>query len=118
VAWEGSDRRSRLPGDWPARRAHVLARDGYMCQHVRLDTGRICALRATDVDHIRHGDDHSEANLQALCDWHHKKKSGSEGGKASAEARAKRAKANAYVHPGLRPAPVVKPVPPEVPPPF
>jgi 5-methylcytosine-specific restriction protein A len=115
VAWDGSDRRARLPSDWAARRARVLARDAYMCRHVRTDTGRACGARATDVDHVRHGDDHSESNLQALCDYHHRKKSGSEGGRASAEARAKRAKASAYVHPGLRPAPQTRP---DTPPPF
>lgn len=118
MAWEGSDRHDRLPRDWPAIRAHVLARDAHMCQHVRLDTGRACGLQATDVDHIERGDDHRPENLQALCGWHHRKKSGSEGGRASAEARARRAKATAYVHPGLRPMPVIPADTPEEPPPF
>jgi 5-methylcytosine-specific restriction protein A len=102
MAWQGSDRRARLPADWEATRQYVLRRDGFICQHVRTDTGRICAYRATDVDHIERGDDHRESNLQALCDYHHKKKSGREGGLASRDARAKRRAATASKHPGLQ----------------
>lgn len=118
MAWEGSDRRSRLPRDWPLIRARVLARDAYMCQHTRTDTGRMCGAHATDVDHVHRGDDHRDTNLQALCDYHHRKKSGSEGGNASREARARRKKATAYVHPGLRPIRVEPGDTPEVDAPF
>lgn len=58
---------------------------------------------ATDVDHIRPGDDHSYANLRALCSWHHQKKSSSEGGEAKAFAQRRIAKRFLRVeqHPGL-----------------
>lgn len=78
MAWEGSTRKARLPADWAARRRRVLARDGWRCVAVD-DTGARCSLAATDVDHVKRGDDHSEDNLQSLCPWHHGKKSAHEG---------------------------------------
>jgi 5-methylcytosine-specific restriction endonuclease McrA len=80
--WQNSDRRDRLPPDWFKIRARVLRRDGHTCTH-RDDYGIRCADLATDVDHIKPGDDHSMENLRALCSWHHNKKSGAEGGAAS-----------------------------------
>lgn len=71
-----SSRRERLPSDWQRIRRYVLRRDSYKCT--------ICSAKATDVDHIIAGDDHSLHNLQALCTQCHRKKSSSEGGKAGA----------------------------------
>lgn len=99
--WEGSDRASRLPADWNARRVVVLQRDSYACQHVRSDTGRRCGARANEVDHIRNDDDHSYSNLRALCSYHHAQKSGREGGVASGAARRKKRDSRARPHPGL-----------------
>lgn len=99
--WEGSDRRSRLPADWPRIRARVLKRDGHRCTHH--DNGIRCTERATDVDHVRRGDDHSEHNLRSLCGSHHAVKSSREG----AEARAAKRRAidkrfrRVEKHPGL-----------------
>ncbi len=78
MAWHGSDRRARLPSNWPVLRAKVLARDGYRCVAVLRDTGLRCAATATDVDHIIPGDDHAMTNLQALCVWHHARKTAAE----------------------------------------
>lgn len=39
------------------------------CQWV--ENGVRCYNTATDVDHIRPGDDHSLPNLQGLCGHHH-----------------------------------------------
>jgi hypothetical protein len=50
----------------------------------------MCALPATDVDHIEPGDNHDASNLQALCRFHHARKSAREGASASNEARPKR----------------------------
>jgi 5-methylcytosine-specific restriction enzyme A len=100
--WAGSDRRSRLPKDWPRIRNRVLKRDGKRCTHIN-DDGVRCPDPATDVDHIVPGDDHSESNLRSLCEWHHRIKSGREGGAA----RAAKLKRNASKfkrverHPGL-----------------
>ncbi|ARF59430.1 HNH endonuclease [Streptomyces gilvosporeus] len=79
MPWTGSDRRLRLPSDWPVRRLSVLKRDGFQCVAVLRDTGARCTASATDVDHIVPGDDHDLANLQALCRWHHARKSSAEG---------------------------------------
>lgn len=84
-AWQGSTRRARLPKDWPTIRARILERDGHRC--TKITDGQRCANEATDVDHIINGDDHSDANLHALCDPHHRAKTASEGGQASARAR-------------------------------
>lgn len=81
MPWEGSDRRSRLPADWPTLRRRILRRDGYRCQE-RLADGSLCDARATDVDHVIPGDDHSESNLRSLCSWHHRRKSSREGNAA------------------------------------
>lgn len=86
--WAGSDRRDRLPSDWPARRAKVLARDGYRCTE-QTPQGR-CVARATDVDHVVRGDDHSLANLTSLCSSHHAAKSAREGVEARQWARQQR----------------------------
>lgn len=78
VGWENSDRHERLPSDWAKRRRVVLERCGYRCEW-DLGGGVQCGERATDVDHIRRGDDHSFANLRGLCAAHHARKSAGEG---------------------------------------
>lgn len=101
MAWENSDRKDRLPPDWERRRRYVLRRDQGVCQWHK--TSGLCGQPANQVDHIEPGDDHSASNLQALCEWHHGKKSGGEGGRASAAL--KRANALRFRrtegHPGL-----------------
>ncbi|ADD43866.1 HNH endonuclease [Stackebrandtia nassauensis] len=82
TAWHGSNRAAQLPGDWPRRRAIVLERDGYRCTRIRADDTR-CPEPATDVDHIKPGNNHELDNLTALCQWHHQKKSAREGGRAA-----------------------------------
>ncbi|MFI8853671.1 HNH endonuclease [Streptomyces sp. NPDC053499] len=93
--WAGSNRRNQLPDDWPQRRAYVLQRDGYRC---RWTEDRPCGRPATDVDHIKAGNDHSYANLQALCREHHAAKSSREGNAARWAVRRQRP---AERHPGL-----------------
>lgn len=72
MAWEGSDRRDRLPADWPARRAAQLELDGHRCRW-RLRSGVRCPRRATEVDHIEEKADRHEVgkDLQSLCAHHH-----------------------------------------------
>ena len=80
--WAGSRRRAELPPNWYTEiRPAILQRDGYQCRAVLAD-GRRCTERATDVDHIGNRHDHRPANLQALCGWHHGRKSSSEGNRA------------------------------------
>lgn len=80
--WSNSNRRTQLPGNWATLRKSVMERDNRLCQHIRYDTGLPCYLAATDVDHIEPGDDHRLSNLQALCAWHHRQKTGRESGEA------------------------------------
>jgi len=101
MGWETSNRLSRLPRDWQARRLRALVRDGYRCQHRDAERGLLCARRATDVDHVERGDDHDLANLRSLCSWHHGQKSGREGAAARAERDLPRRRP-AEVHPADR----------------
>lgn len=87
--WESSDRLARLPADWQKIRKRILRRDGYMCRHIDGD-GIGCISRANQVDHIVRNDDDSDLNLQALCEYHHRQKSASEGGQAYAAKQAAR----------------------------
>jgi 5-methylcytosine-specific restriction endonuclease McrA len=97
--WQGSTRRDRLPKNWPAIRARILKRDGYACQHQH-DDGIRCGAPANQVDHIINGDDHSDSNLQALCEPHHKAKSAREGSRAAHARRIPRNRPPEK-HPGL-----------------
>ncbi|WP_373321630.1 HNH endonuclease [Micromonospora okii] len=81
MTWEGSDRRARLPHDWALRRVRVLRRDGYRCRAV-FSTGARCGAPAGEVDHVKRGDDHDLANLQALCTYCHARKTAGEAAQA------------------------------------
>ena len=74
MAWETSDRRAGLPADWSARRGRVLQRDRGLCQ-IR---GPRCTRTATDVDHVRRGNNHDDENLQAVCRACHNGKTATE----------------------------------------
>lgn len=93
--WRGSSRAKRLPSNWPSIRMAVLKRDNYSCQIK--EPG--CDGRATDVDHIKAGDDHRLENLQAACRTCHQDKSSKEGNQAKAALRAARYR-NKPTHPG------------------
>lgn len=84
MAWDKSsrgDRRQTLPKDWERIRKRILQRDGYTCQN-RNVYGDPCREIATDIDHIGNRLDHSDANLQALCEWHHDQKTAQQGADA------------------------------------
>ena len=98
MGWETSDRKSRLPSDWPVRRVRVLRRDGYRCQ-ARDSMGVKCNAPANQVDHIIPNDDDDYDNLQALCRWHHARKSSHEG-VAARKPRSSRYR-DPESHPGL-----------------
>jgi len=73
-AWAGSTRRRRLPKNWPQIRRRVLQRDWNLCY--------LCGGSASEVDHIKAGDDHTLENLAAICTPCHRRKSGREGNAA------------------------------------
>lgn len=77
MPWATSDRRSRLPSDWPATRRRILKRDHGICH--------VCGRPGADqVDHLEAGDDHSDDNLAAIHDDPcHRAKSAAEGVQAS-----------------------------------
>lgn len=72
VAWEGSTRKQRLPGDWPIRRGLVRGRAHNMCEARTHHPA--CDGIGTDCDHVVQGDDHSLDNLQWLSGPCHKAK--------------------------------------------
>lgn len=102
MGWESSNRRDRLPADWKAIRARILARDGHRCVATISDGSR-CKLRANQVDHIIPNDDDSDSNLQSLCEPHHRAKSSGEGAAAyhARVARNKKRMRRQERHPGL-----------------
>jgi len=86
MPWETSRRRKDPPG-WSKIRTAVLTRANGMCEHTHLEespqgsTTLRCTYPAQDVDHIvnvANGGSNSLDNLQALCDWHHKRKTQTE----------------------------------------
>lgn len=85
--WNGSNRRDRLPSNWPALRKRRLEFDQYECRWENAYGETTCTETAVDVDHKIPGDDHSFENLQSLCDYHHDQKSAAEGARAAAARR-------------------------------
>ncbi|MFE6541595.1 HNH endonuclease [Streptomyces rochei] len=88
-AWTGSNRRETLPRNWARLRRRVIRRDGGQCTAHHSD-GTRCPEPGTDVDHVipaSLGGSDDMDNLALLCSWHHRRKSSSEGGRASALTR-------------------------------
>jgi 5-methylcytosine-specific restriction protein A len=90
VSWETSDRKSRLPKNWPQLVAKVKKRAGGRCEWRLPRSGKRCPRDGVDVDHIRNNDNHDLSNLRLLCETHHDRKSSGEGRKARADKRALR----------------------------
>lgn len=98
MAWNTSDRLSRLPSNWETEiQPAILKRDHYKCKIK--DQG--CLVEATEVDHNIRGDNHAYSNLQAVCERCHAKKSAREGNEAKAKLKALRRRP-VERHPGLR----------------
>ncbi|AER26478.1 HNH endonuclease [Mycobacterium phage Saintus] len=86
MSWLTSARRFDLPPDWEVRRQEVLDDANGVCE-IR---GPGCLGWATEVDHIRRGNDHGRRNLQAACSTCHGKKSSAEGNARKRQLRAMR----------------------------
>lgn len=97
--WKGSDRRKRLPANWPALTVQVKRRSGGKCEVIR--DGKRCGRRATGgVDHIVPSGSDDLDNLQDTCWPCHSTKSSAEGNAAKAERRALRTRPADETHPG------------------
>lgn len=84
MAWSKTSRQSRGYGaDWDRLRAQILRRDGYLCQCPDCQGGKIRALPAHEVDHIKpkawfksgktKGNPNDPSNLRAVNRDCHKK---------------------------------------------
>lgn len=99
MPWTSTARRGRLPADWGRVTVpRILARDNRICYRC----GRV---GADAVDHIRAGDDHSDANLAAIHQnvwpYCHRYKTAAEGQEAH-RARRARLRHPGEPHPGER----------------
>lgn len=97
MAWSTSDRRHRLPSDWPDLKARVKARARGRCEADRHDPR--CDGTGHDADHIQPGDDHTLENLQWLNTHCHRAKTARESA-ARNTAAAQLRKRPAESHPG------------------
>lgn len=97
-----TNRRDELPEDWVKRRKRVLREAGYACVW-RMSDGSMCGEYANQVDHRERGMNHEYENLQALCEWHHARKTSQEGLEAKRLEAERRKKAEKMSHPGYRP---------------
>lgn len=80
--WHSSNRRARLPRDWPKTHSRILGRDPVCtCHgcHACTAPGVRCLRLSTDVDHLVRGDNHDDTNLAGKCGPCHDVKSSSEG---------------------------------------
>lgn len=98
MAWETSDRGSRLPPDWKQRVNAVWKRDGGQCTW-RLPSGKRCPRKGADVDHRENDDNHDLSNLRLLCRHHHDKKTARESW--AGKQRRKAPKRPPERHPGM-----------------
>lgn len=90
--WASSNRKARLPANWPQLRRQCFAIYGRACY--------LCGGYATDVDHVVPGDNHTSENLRPICPPCHKRKSSAEGGRAYQRIRPKRQRPS-EPHPGV-----------------
>lgn len=105
MSWETSDRRSRLPKDWPWRVAQTKYRAGGMCEGISLrgeDRWHVetCDRIGRECDHDERGDDHSLTNLRWLSPRCHLHKTQQEVAEVQ-RAQAAKARFPRETHPGL-----------------
>lgn len=92
-----SVRHEQLPDNWPEIRTRVLVDAGWICEIGWSG----CLTKASDVDHVHRGNDHSRRNLRAACSWCHGRKTSAEGNARKRELRALRRRPQER-HPGQR----------------
>jgi len=86
MAWSSSNRRARLPRDWPARRAAVRDRAQGACEAETHHPH--CTGIGAECDHRIANDDHSLTNLQWLSVACHAAKTAAESARARESRRA------------------------------
>lgn len=111
--WRNSDRRSRLPKDWDARRLEVKRRAGGRCQQ-ELPSGARCPRAGAECDHIEPGDNHDLSNLQWLCKAHHDAKTRREAAAAYRKPQRPVYKRAEETHPALRGGTLARTAPPDI----
>lgn len=98
MSWAGSNRRATLPPGWSSRTVpRIKARDR-VCQWPT-EYGVCGSTDRLEVDHIGDPHDHRDANLRALCHWHHSKRTAQQAAAARGPAVTERRPAEQ--HPGL-----------------
>jgi 5-methylcytosine-specific restriction endonuclease McrA len=94
-----------LPKGWARIRERVLRRDAHACQWMKQDgTDERCGEPARHVDHVKpasQGGGDGDENLQALCIYHHGKKTGAEGAAAAAQVPRPTRARDPEKHPGM-----------------
>lgn len=104
AGWVKQNQSRPLPPDWPTRVIAVKNRAGNRCEHIMQHNLERCPEWGRDVDHIVERDDGGTdrlENLQLLCAYHHRQKTGAYAGKKSQRMRQQRAKQEASRHPGI-----------------
>lgn len=113
MPWErkaSSARRLQLTNEWYSTiRPRILRRDHYHCQWGSLPGDHfplgMCPTRANQVDHKGSSTDDRDENLRALCEYHHRVRTGRQGAAASHAAMAERKALRVHPeepHPGGR----------------
>lgn len=102
MPWSSSTRRADLPSNWDAIRRRILARDSHQCTAMMRDGSRCPTTTGLEVDHIGDRRNHTDANLQTLCAWHHKRKTAGESAAARRRSPRERRARPTEAHPGLR----------------
>lgn len=99
MSWSTSTRRAELPPGWSSTIVpRIKARDHDACQWPT-HTGVCGSTDRLEVDHIGDPHDHRDANLRALCHWHHAKRTAEQAAAARGPAVTERRPAER--HPGL-----------------
>lgn len=99
MVWSTSDRKQRLPDNWPAIRKQVKARAKGRCQATTHAKG--CGGWGSDADHITPGDNHHPDNLQWLSGPCHRAKTARESAARNAQRKRDRIRPTEQ-HPGRR----------------
>ncbi|GAA4123297.1 hypothetical protein GCM10022215_29860 [Nocardioides fonticola] len=112
MSWSSSDRRSRLPSDWPKRVAATRRRAGGRCEGISLAGEprwhvEHCPGPGSDCDHDQRGDDHRLGNLRWLSAECHARKTQHEA-QAAAAARRAALRLPREDHPGAPPPPCLE----------